>query len=188
MPIQRAKPRLVDLDQTPLTSVSTSNMPSGTILQVQHVQLDSPETISGYSANTSTAINSTAINITPAATNSKILLEAQVTFECANYPWAQIWFFYRDSTKLGHATTGNRLVGVGIPTVSHHGDYGGNTSDQVTLRYFDSPSTTSQITYKIGFHMASQTNALYLNRNTGDANSVDYTRGVTTFVATEIKG
>ena len=45
MPIQRAKPRLVDLDQTPLTSVSTSNMPSGTILQVQHVQLDSPETI-----------------------------------------------------------------------------------------------------------------------------------------------
>ena len=36
MPIQRAKPRLVDLDQTPLTSVATSNLPSGTFKRMFH--------------------------------------------------------------------------------------------------------------------------------------------------------
>ncbi len=176
----------------PLTKLNSASvidrLPTGSVLQTKFVQIDTPETLPSYSSNTSTAINSTALNITPNATNSKILLEAQISFESGNYPWAQIWFFYRDTTKLGHAPTGNRLVGVGIPTVSHHGDYGGNTSDQVTLRYIDSPTTTSQITYKIGFHTGSQTNTIYLNRNVGDADTVDYTRGVTTFVAKEIKG
>ena len=36
MPIQRVKPRLVDLDQTPLTSVTTSNLPSGTFKRMFH--------------------------------------------------------------------------------------------------------------------------------------------------------
>ena len=33
MPIQRVKPRLVDLDQTPLTSVGFSDLPVGSVVQ-----------------------------------------------------------------------------------------------------------------------------------------------------------
>lgn len=39
MPIQRAKPRIVDLDQTPLTGFSgltVSDFPAGTVIQTQH--------------------------------------------------------------------------------------------------------------------------------------------------------
>ena len=62
MPIQRAKPRLVDLDQTPLTT-----MPAGTVLQV----------VNGVTPTTATPAQTSEVSInntTPQATGFYVLI------------------------------------------------------------------------------------------------------------------
>ena len=99
MPIQRAKPRLVDLDQTPLTSVTASNLPAGTVLQV----------VNGVTPTTATpaqtsevSINNTTpqptgfyVLITPSSTSSKIFIGGRVSAG-TNYSSGEVyWDIYR---------------------------------------------------------------------------------------------
>ena len=63
-----------------------------------------------------------------------------------------VFFFYRDSTKLGHAAAGSRkLVLVWQQEPIALAD---NNSTPMIARYdyFDTPATTSTITYKCGVH------------------------------------
>ena len=46
MPIQRAKPRIIDLDQTPLTSISSADMPAGTVIAAEYARKQDHQTFS----------------------------------------------------------------------------------------------------------------------------------------------
>lgn len=84
MPIQRAKPRIADLDQTPLTSIANTDLPTGSVLQVKHAvtKQGSSTSVSNsasqstqYGGNTSGRLYGLAqtVTITPTSSDSLLL-------------------------------------------------------------------------------------------------------------------
>jgi len=169
--------------------VSASGIPSGGVIQVQRTMFTSTNTIS-LSANTDTALTDLTVNITPTSTSSIIKVEAMVNGEWGNSVGATdgVWFFYRDTTKLSHAVAGNRNVGILMGTgITYDASEAATTPEQAHYSYFDSPSSTSQITYKVGVNNRDGY-TWYLNRTVGDGNSNNAERGISLITVTEIAG
>ena len=176
----------------PISLVGASGMPSGSVLQVQHTQH------TGRSSFTCTAVTDRplgvlTVNITPTSTSSIIKLDAQVFgefFDDLTNAWNHMFFFYRDTTKLGQpGTHGNRLVGVSMitQTYSDSSSNADTTPECGTFTFFDSPASTSQITYKVG--VITRTNCtLYINRTEDDTDQNYNERGTSFISATEIAG
>lgn len=165
-------------------------MPAGSILQVQYTQVTAT---SQWTVNQQTdkKITSLAVNITPTSTNSIIKIEAMVNGEWSNYSDAHgsVWFFYRDNTKLSAPTASSRNVGILMGTaITYHNTDADSTPEHANYTYFDSPSTTSQITYTVGVNKHEASAYWYLNRTVGDSDSHGYERGVSMICVTEIAG
>jgi len=171
-----------------ITDTSGNSIPymKGAVLQVQYTQYTSTTSVS-ISANTYTALTDLTVNITPKSTSSIIRLDAHVFHEWSNVggPYESVWFFYRDSTKLSHADAGSRRTGITTSTVSYHHDVT-STPETAIYSYFDAPSTTSQITYKVGVsnHYAQ---TLVVNRTINDTDGTQWERGISFISAQEIK-
>jgi hypothetical protein len=168
-----------------LTTTKTLSAP-GHVLQVQYTQYTSTTTVS-TSANTNHTVDVLSLNITPKSTSSIIRLDAHIFHEWGNINSAHdsMWFFYRDSTKLAHAQVGNRKAGITGTLNSFYSSEAGSTPEAAHYSYFDSPNTTSQITYKVGV-INQYTTTLYINRTVTDNDAVDYERGLSFISATEI--
>jgi hypothetical protein len=138
---------------------------TGSVLQV--IQTNSA--VSVATTSTSYVTSGIAINITPVATSSKVLLRANIGgfYMIRNDDiYATI---YRGSTNLG--------VGNASTLFYVHNDNGQNRYGNGSMEILDSPSTTSQVTYTIYFR-------------TGNSNQVQLNRPETGlfFTATEIAG
>ncbi|OUV41230.1 MAG: hypothetical protein CBC71_06035 [Rhodobacteraceae bacterium TMED111] len=156
------------------------------LVQMKHFQLTTTQTEAISSANTDQAISNFTVNITPTSANSIIKLEAQLLYESANEPWETMFFFFRDSTKLAHTeSAGSRRVGIASPTVNYHSANNASTVEMVHMGYFDSPSSTSSIAYKLGIN-TNATNNLFINRTVDDTDSNGHERGVSWISAMEI--
>ena len=169
--------------------VAASGIPSGGIIQVQRTQLTSTFTTS-VAAKTNTSIDEFSVNITPTSTSSIIKLDASWFGEFGiddDNTWNHIFFFYRDSTFLGSPSGGDRYAGVNTATRSFSGTDAASTPESAYLTYFDSPATTSQITYKLGI-VLKLSDTLYTNRTVTDTDTADFERGVSFISATEIAG
>tara|TARA_R100001509_G_scaffold163828_1_gene139380 strand:- start:3674 stop:4210 length:537 start_codon:yes stop_codon:yes gene_type:complete len=163
---------------------------SGGILQVQYTQFDTTSIIS-CGSNTDTEISSLAVNITPVSTNSIIKIEAMVNGEWADAAsiYNSVWFFYRDSTKLSASAASSRNVGILMHSSrSYTSADASSTPESAVYSYFDTPSTTSQVTYKVGVNqsLGSAVN-WYLNRCVADADIADQERGMSLICVTEIQ-
>lgn len=161
---------------------------TGSVLQMQFTQYTDTTSVSTPSfANTT--IDVLAVNITPKSTNSIIKLDTHIFHEwqnsAATYNCA--WFFYRDTTKLGHAQAGSRLCGISPSAISFTGSDGDSTPEMTYYSYFDSPNTTSQITYKVGVINNFPT-SVFINRTVGDLDNNQRERGLSFISATEIAG
>lgn len=180
---------LVD-EIAPKTSGNKVLMPQGGIIQVQYTQFTGTNTVV-LSAGTDTVLTDLTVNITPTSTNSIIKLDAQIFGEhgLTSVAWNHIFFFYRGTTKLGHAAAGNRLVGVSMITQTYS-EAAGNadtTPECGMYSFFDSPSSTSQITYKVGIRTRNG-ETFYLNRTEDDTDANYNERGISFISATEIAG
>jgi len=165
--------------------------PAGGIVQTQYTQIDATSVIS-CGANTDTAISVLSVNITPVSTNSIIKIEAMVNGEWADDSsiYNSVWFFYRDSTKLSAPAAGNRNVGILMASSrSYTAADADSTPETAVYSYFDTPSTTSQITYKVGVNQAlgSAVN-WYLNQTVNSSDNNGFERGVSHICVTEIAG
>lgn len=181
---------LVD-EIAPKTTGSKVLMPQGGIIQTQYTQIDATS-ITSCGSNADTEISSLAVNITPVSTNSIIKIEAMVNGEWADQSsvYNSVWFFYRNSTKLSASAAGNRNVGILMASnLSYNGVDASSTPETAVYSYFDTPSTTSQVTYKVGVNqsLGSAVN-WYLNRNVTDGDVTDQERGVSMICVTEIAG
>ena len=162
--------------------------PAGGIIQMQYTQFTSTSS-TAITASTDTVLTDLTVNITPTSTNSIIRLEAQVYGEFSNrgQTWDSVLFFYRDSTKLSHPVSGNRNVGVASMLLNHESDSLSTAEGSAMFQYFDSPSSTSQITYKVGIRTNTGV-TLNLNRTVSDTDAHNYERYVSSIIATEIAG
>ena len=169
--------------------LATTNLGTGAVLQVQYTQYTSTFTQS-YTADTNETIGASAlsVNITPQSTSSIIKIEAHIfhEFSAVNTQDNHVWFFYRDSTALKHPTAGSRPCGISMSTINNSTD-AGSTPEIVNYTYFDTPSTTSQITYKIGL-LPRFSGTLNVNRTVTDNDNNSHERGISYISATEIGG
>ena len=169
--------------------VAASGVPSGGIIQVQRTMFTSTNTIT-LSANTDTPLTDLTVDITPTATSSIIKIEAMINGEWSNQGGATdgVWFFFRDTTKLSHAASGNRNVGVLMGTgLTYYAADANSTPEHAYYAYFDSPSATSQITYKLGVNQRNGY-SWHLNRTVTDSDADSNERGISFISVTEIAG
>ena len=165
---------------------------TGAVLQVQYTQYSGTFQQS-ITADTDTVLGSAVptltLNITPKSTSSIIRLDAHIFHEWSDQNKATecVFFFFRDTTKLAHAQASSRRSGISISALSHHSADGTSTPETVYYSYFDAPSTTSQITYKVGVSVNANS-TLNVNRTGNDTDNAQAERGISFISATEIGG
>jgi len=181
---------LIRLNNQSLTDVTALPFDAGKILQIQYDQLTTNATFSTTARTNQVVTSLPSVSITPSATNSIIRLDCHVFCEFGNQSGAQnnIWFYYRDTTKLGHTTSyTSRYTGISMSRTTNENQDANSTPEILYMTYFDTPNTTSAIDYKIGiFPNVAQT--LYINQTVNQSDLVNYENGVCFISATEIAG
>jgi hypothetical protein len=130
-----------------------------------------------------------SLSITPKSVNSKILLTSCVFHEVNNTgSHSTLWSFYRDSTKLSAPIAGSRRSGIGQTAMGFYTADAASTPDVANYYYYDSPNTTSALTYAVSFNNTADDTVLYLNRTVTDSDSNGYERGISILIAQEIGG
>jgi len=173
----------------PKTAGNKVIMPQGGIIQTQYTQFTGTNLVA-LSGNTDTALTDLTVNITPTSTSSIIHLQAHIFCEHGDdddTSWNHVFFFFRDTTKLAHAASGSRRSGISVATRTFNNVDNGSTPQMTRYDYFDSPSLTSQITYKCGVNARSAEN-LAINRVITDSDNNGVERGISFISATEIAG
>ena len=139
--------------------------------------------------NTNTTIGNTSANlaggltITPKFANSQILLTATINLgeESSSPNW--VGYFRRNTTDLGYFTDSNRMGGL-VMAQTYNNGLPSEHSENATLSYLDSPSTTSALTYYVRISVTDGT--LRINGVSSTSDSAWATRGYTTITAMEI--
>tara|TARA_R110000803_G_C11882793_1_gene309958 strand:- start:52 stop:576 length:525 start_codon:yes stop_codon:yes gene_type:complete len=172
-----------------LTKVRAGGYAAGGVVQIKHAQKTDTGTVS-LSANTDTVIHTDLqVTITPTSANSIIKLEGQIFGEhgAAGNNYNNVVFFYRDTTKLATPAAGSRNTGVATMTRTYHSDNTDSTPEFAYYAYFDSPSSTSAITYKLGIRI-NDAETFYINRTVADSDGYTSERGTSFICATEVAG
>ena len=140
-------------------------------------------------ANADDSTSHLSLTITPKSTSSKILLTTSIFFEGSDASMHEyLWAIYRDSTKLGQPHVGGRRGGIMSTSLNYHTADVGSTPDSVTFSYYDTPNTTSAITYAVSFNHSVTGVSAYLNRTVNDTGDISHERGVSILIAQEIGG
>tara|TARA_B100000941_G_scaffold208302_1_gene152409 strand:- start:634 stop:1170 length:537 start_codon:yes stop_codon:yes gene_type:complete len=165
MPIQRARPKLTDIrGGTPLTSSSsiiTSQLPAGTILQVKSIEFSSDQALAN---DITTFSNAGSLSIDPRSTSSKIFISCICAGDVASGNHRAIyWDVIRSIDGATAATIENTNYHMYASNAQNH-----NISKN-TLQFLDSPNTTGNCNYTLrGRHQSgssqSGTYNGYLNR------------------------
>ena len=169
--------------------VAASGIPSGGIIQVKYAQKTDTDNVA-ITNDTDTIIHTgLQVTITPTNANSIIKVEGQLFGEhgTASNVYNHMVFFFRDTTKLATPAAGVRNCGVGTMTRTYTTDNADSTAEFAYYAYFDSPSSTSAITYKLGIRVATS-ETFYINSTVDDANTTANERGTSFISATEIAG
>ncbi len=168
-----------------------AGVPEGTVLQIiQSTKSDTSERynvafddIPGTDQSGSGSI--WCVKITPSATSSKILFISSILVGAeAGNASAKIKLL-RDSTDIaiGDAVSSNART--------TYGDYGVNSYDMrsMSMTYLDSPSSTSELTYKPQFRSESSTYSTWVNRpHTHTGTNVNGYTGFSTLIVMEVAG
>ncbi len=137
---------------------------------------------SANTTSTSYVTTGLEVTITPAATNSKILINCSWNTGFNNNDHATIYTLYRDSTNLSTATTES------FGSYSFSGGDSNSTINYATrtasLLYLDEPNTTSAVTYKLMFKTS---NASYNARFNYNVQGEAAAQRTCTIVAQEIR-
>jgi len=148
----------------------------GKVLQV--VQTLKTDTFSTSGTNSFEDVTGMSVNITPTSASNKIFV--MVNLGCVSTSTANTAHFrlLRDATVVGVGdTAGSRIS-------SNAADFNdANDANVVSFNLLDSPSTTSQITYKIQIYPNA---ASYVNRMATDSDNDVYTRSSSTITVMEI--
>ena len=161
---------------------------SSPFLQTKYAQKTDTATVT-FAATTYTVLHTDLqVNITPAATNNVIKLEGAIfgEFDEAANLFNHTCFFYRDTTVLGAPAEGIRPQGVTMMTRTYQPDNADSTPEcSGTFTFFDTPNTTSQVTYKLGMYLRTAGD-LHLNTTVSNANQNYTERCISYISATEI--
>lgn len=186
---------IVDANINSSANIATSKLGTGSIIQTVVHQEDGVTTFtaSGTSeelmiaSNAADSTSHVSLSITPVFASSKILLTANVFYEGNQVLHSYLWGFHRDSTKLAAPSAGSRRTGISMPFAGYYDNDNASTPDGVNLIYYDSPNTTSAITYSASWNNSNSGAVLYLNHTVNTTDNSSYERGISFIMAQEIK-
>ena len=167
-------------------ALTSSDMPTGSILQVKETHLDTAFSVS-YSTHTDTDITGLSVTLTPASTNSKVLIFARVNFELNNTSNQDFLLnLKRGSTFVGRpAADGVRTLGLQGMSQGHVAANADTTMDNSYFHFLDSPGTASSITYQLNMRNGFGS-IMYVNRTVNDSNANTRERTTSSIIAMEV--
>jgi hypothetical protein len=160
------------------------NMPTGSIIQVVSVTLNTTYSASVATGAYSGDVTGLTPSITPQFSSSKILIMVNLTGGTNGgiYNFA----LYKNGSQLNAAIgapASSRLL-----ITSSAGSGGTGSEESASFNYLDSPATTSAVTYSVRLgHDTGSTQTLYINRSNDDANAGYANRGASTITLMEIR-
>ena len=163
--------------------VVRTGMPVGAVLQVVNTTYTS--TFS-QSIVDRAKLNNISVSITPTSATSKMLVMCGIFFEGATADHNWHFFLYRDSTDISSPSPGSRGAAIAMAGLGYFDSDNDSTPAMVNFHYFDSPSTTSTITYAPGVGCSAGTSTIYINRTLTDGNTIGYERGISSITVMEI--
>ena len=165
------------LKNTSAGTLSWADAGGGKIGQV--VQTVKTDTFSGTS-NTFADIDDMSVAITPSAATSKILVLYDIKFSMTNGYNAQLGLV-RDSTQIYLGDT----AGSRTRASSSCWSSGTNAVFNLSGQYLDSPSTTSETTYKLQYNSESG-GTTYVGRSTADGDGESQARTAQSITVMEV--
>ena len=170
------------------TTAANVKLPAGHVVQVQSVTKTDTQSISG-----TTATDVLTVTISPKFASSKIYVKCDLNFTSRNgstntlgerYAYAKL---FRDTTQiaLGDAAGSRQQVWFACNTVNATND--SFRMSQSSGSFYDSPATTSAITYKVKCATTNtSTNVTVINQSGPDADAAYSHRGASTLTVMEI--
>jgi len=163
---------------TIVNSGTATGFGGGKVLQVVQTEITATVTMT---SNTMIDLTGMTVDITPAATSSKILVSVTGSGSVSHGDNAQ-FKIQRDGSDIhvGDAASSRTRAFFGWSELPS------NTAMTVNALYLDSPSTTSAVTYKVQWkgYAVSRVNAW--NRTSTDADTASYYRGASSIIVMEI--
>ena len=151
-----------------LTSAGAGAVPSFQALasggKIAQVISTNNTTTGTFGSTTFGDMTGQTVNITPSASNSKILIFNHISVSVTNNNYVQFKLL-RDSTSIGAGSDDGNRIGC-ITSIEGTGTDHMRT---VAFQVLDSPSTTNQITYKAQLR-THDSNTVAFNRTVNDAN------------------
>ncbi len=157
---------------------TTDSHPSGGKIQ---------QVVAATKTDTATTTNSSfhdisgmSVNITPSSSSNKILIMVSIRTTSNNHSSCRL---LRDSTAIAIGdSSGSRTRA----STGEAYDLGNSYRSQDTsIHWLDSPSTTSQITYKMQWKSTSGV-TVYINRIRNDSDNAAYSRAASSIVVMEV--
>ena len=172
------------------TAGGTTYIP-GHIIQVVNTYLNSPQSqsVSG-SWTTYNDISGFAATITPKSTSSKIYATVRWfgEFGSTDGGYNAMFGLKRNTSVIGLGSVAN-LYGLHTSALSYTYSDNDSTPDVCFFDYYDSPASTSSLTYQV-YICLSSSQTLYTNRvvSSSSASSPSYERGTSSITLFEIAG
>jgi len=159
------------------------NMAAGSVLQV----LQTTKTDTFSTSSTSFAdITGLSVNITPSSTSSKVLVFMDCKVASTNHVSAFVRIMRGSTAIYVGDDAGSRISA----TMGNADDPSDQFAFQMSGMFLDSPSTTSQVTYKI--QMSSEgsgnTGTVFLNKSQADSDNDQQGRYASSITVMEIAG
>ena len=146
----------------------------------QVLQAVKTDTFSTSSSSSFVDITGLSVNITPGSASSKILILFSVPASASS---SAAWYcnLVRDSTNIVIADAAGSRVRSTVGSYINEADQ----SPQFGYQFLDSPSTTSQVTYKLQLKSQSGFTA-YINRTATDTDNSNYSRSTSSITVMEV--
>lgn len=159
-----------------------SNSTSGRAIQT--VMTTKTSTTSLTANNSATAISGMSRTITPKDSNNKILISVSLTYGCTGTTYG-MWLrrtvgSTNTNLDLGDSASNRQRVCRPLPNT-----HDSNQAQEGHMQVYDSPGTTSQVTYQV-MVISDNAHTLFLNRSNHDSNGVTGKRCTSTIMCQEI--
>ena len=184
--------------KTVMSQSGTSNptfgtgAPTNAIINVQSTTITTALDLGSVSSGGEVQVTGLTVAITPKTTSSKMLLMYNVMASKSALGGMSNVILKRDSIAIGVATStqSNQLeLTTGFDNYDNVAGPVAQTTAIASGTFLDSPSTTSEITYKVFLaNSSSSTRTIYVNRNVSNGNYVYDVRGTSTLTVMEVAG
>lgn len=171
--------------------IQYSDLPSGTVLQVVNTTLYTPTSVAipvGPAINTD--IPQFFCSITPRSASSKILVQVRWFGEMnpQSTNWDTMFGLKRNGTAVGvNPNTAGAASGISMAGITYYSNDAASTPEVMYFDYYDSPNSTSQLTYQVYANNDPTGVTIFTNRTVVAAGS-QYEYGSSTMTLWEIAG